>query len=97
MTPLHKTIRRVTIETYGYGRRARKLVAAFEKGDLATIREHRRRVKFSARIYDIYCWMLRCQADRIRMEKLRQRKAAKAVRLAARRQRAATKRLFNGQ
>ena len=97
MTPITKTIRRVTIETYGYGRRARKLVAAFERGDLVTIREHRRRAKFSARIYDIYCWMLRCQADKIRMEKLRERKAAKAARLTVRRQRAATKRLFNGQ
>lgn len=97
MTPITKTIRRVTIETYGYGRNARKLVAAFEKGDLVTIREHRRRTKFSARIYDIYCWILRCHADKVRMERLRQRKAAKAARLAARRQRAATKRLFNGQ
>ncbi|MGA2801512.1 MAG: hypothetical protein ABSE97_03960 [Verrucomicrobiota bacterium] len=97
MTTITKTIRRVTVETYGYGKRARKLVAAFERGDLISIREHRRRAKFSARIYDIYCWMLRCQADRIRMEKLRERKTAKAARLAARRQRAATKRLFNGQ
>ena len=97
MTELTKTIRRVTVETYGYGKRARKLVAAFEKGDLVTIREHRRRAKFSARIYDIYCWMLHCHADRIRMEKLRQRKAAKAARLAAHRQRRAERRLFNGQ
>jgi len=97
MTTITKTTRRVTVETYGYGKRARKLVAAFERGDLISIREHRRRAKFSARIYDIYCWMLRCQADRIRMEKLRERKTAKAARLAARRQRAATKRLFNGQ
>lgn len=97
MTPITKTTRRVTIEKYGYGRNARKFVAAFEKGDLVTIHEHRRREKFSARIYDIYGWMLRCQADRISMEKLRQRKAAKAVRLAGRRQRAATKRLFNGR
>ena len=97
MTPITKTIRRVTIETYGYGRRARKLVAAFERGDLISIREHRRRAKFSARIYDIYCWMLRCRADKVRMEKLRERKAAKAARLDARRQRAATRRLFNGQ
>jgi hypothetical protein len=97
MTPITKTIRRVTLETYGYGKRARKLVAAFERGDLVTIRKHRRRAKFSARIYDIYCWMLRCQADKLRMEKLRERKVAKVARLAARRQRAATKRLFNGQ
>ena len=62
-----------------------------------SIREHRRRAKFSARIYDIYCWMLRCHADTIRLEKLRARKAAKAARLAERRQRAATRRLFNEQ
>jgi len=85
MTALTKTVRRVTIEKYGYGQNARKLVAIFERGDLISIREHRRRAKFSARIYDIYCWMLRSHADRIRMEKLRQRKAAKAARRAARR------------
>jgi hypothetical protein len=91
MTPLTKTVRRVTLETCGYGRNARKLVAAFEKGDLVTVREHRRHEKFSARIYDLYCWMLRCRADKIRMEKLRERKAAKV----AWRQRAATRRLFS--
>lgn len=95
MTPITKTLRRVTLEEYGYGRNTRKLIAAFEKGDLVTIREYRRRAKFGARIYDIYCWMLRCQADRIHKEKLRERKAAKAARLAARRQRAATRRLFS--
>jgi hypothetical protein len=41
--------------------------------------------------------MKRSKADKIRMEKLRERKTAKAARLAAWRQRAATKRLFNGQ
>ena len=97
MTKLTKTVRRVTVETYGYEKHARKLVAAFEKGDLVTIREHRRRAKFSARINDIYCWMLRCRAHKIHMEKLRERKSAKAARLAARQQRAATKRLFSGQ
>jgi hypothetical protein len=95
MTILTKTIRRVTIEKYGYGRNARKLVAAFEKGDLITIREHRRRTTDTARIYDVLCWMKRSKAAKIHMEKLRERKAAKAARLAARRQRAATRRLFN--
>ena len=95
MTPLTKTIRRVTIEKYGYGRNARKLVAAFEKGDLITIREHRRRTTDTARIYDVLCWMKRSKAAKIHMEKLRERKAAKAARLAARRQRAATRRLFS--
>jgi hypothetical protein len=97
MTPITKTIRRVTVETYGYGKRARKLVAAFERGDLISIREFGCRTKDTARIYDVLWWMKRSKADKIRMEKLRERKAAKAARLAARRQRAATKRLFNGQ
>jgi hypothetical protein len=97
MTPITKTIKRVTVETYGYGKRARKLVAAFERGDLISIREFGCRTKDTARIYDVLWWMKRSKADKIRMERLRERKAAKAARLAARRQRAATKRLFNGQ
>jgi hypothetical protein len=97
MTPITKTIRRVTVETYGYGKRARKLVAAFERGDLISIREFGCRTKDTARIYDVLWWMKRSKADKVRMEKLRERKASKAARLAARRQRAATKRLFNGQ
>jgi hypothetical protein len=95
MTTLTKTIRRVTIENYGYGRNARKLVAAFEKGDLITIREYRRRTTDTARIYDVLCWMKRSKAAKIHMEKLRERKAAKAARVTARRQRAATRRLFS--
>ena len=94
MIPITKTIRRVTVETYGYGKRARKLVAAFEKGDLITIREFGCRTKDTARIYDVLWWMKRSKAVKKQMEKLRRRKAAKAVRLAARRQRAAEKRLF---
>jgi hypothetical protein len=97
MTPIAKTIRRVTVETYGYGKRARKLVVAFERGDLISIREFGCRTKDTARIYDVLWWMKRSKADKIRMEKLRERKTAKAARLAARRQRAATRRLFNGQ
>lgn len=31
MTPLTKTVRRVTLESYGYGKNARKLVIALEK------------------------------------------------------------------
>jgi hypothetical protein len=95
MTPITKTIRRVTLETYGYGKRARKLVAAFEKGDLISIREFGCRTKDTARIYDVLWWMKRSKAGKVRMEKLRERKAAKAARLAARRQRAATRRLFS--
>ena len=95
MTPLNKTVRRVTVEEYGYGNNKRKLVATFERGDLITIREHGRRTKDTARIVDVLWWMKRSKAAKIQMEKLRERKAAKAARLAARRQRAATRRLFN--
>lgn len=57
MTPLTKTVRRVTLETYGYGKQARKLVVSFEKGGLISIREHGRRSKDTARLYDVLWWM----------------------------------------
>ncbi len=91
MIPIKKTIQRVTVEEYGYGNSRRKLVVAFERGDLITIREHGRRTKDTARIYDVFWWMKRSKASKTQMEKLRTRKAAKAARLAARRQRAATR------
>ena len=95
MTPIKKTIQRVTVEEYGYGNNRRKLVVAFEPGDLITIRELGRRTKDTARIYDVLWWMKRSKASKIQMDELRARKAAKAARLAARRQRAATRRLFS--
>ena len=94
MTKLTKTVKRVTADKYGHGRQARKLVAAFERGDLIAIHELRRRTVYRARLYDVYWWMLRCQADKLRMERLRQIKARKTARLAARRQRDAERRLF---
>jgi hypothetical protein len=97
MTPITKTIQRVTLETYGYGKRARKLVVAFERGDLISIREFGCRTKDTARIYDVLWWMKRSKADKVRMEKLRERKTVKAARLSERRQRAATRRLFKEQ
>lgn len=97
MTSLTKTVQRVTLETYGYGRNARKLVVMLERGDLISIREFGCRTKDTARIYDVLWWMKRSKADKRRMEKLRARKSAKAARLAARRQRATTKRLFRAQ
>jgi hypothetical protein len=94
MTPLNKPVRRVTVDEYGYGRRRRKLVVALENGDLITIRELGRRTKHTARLYDVLWWMLRCEADKVRMEKLRERKAHKAARLAERRRRVAERRPF---
>ena len=80
MTSLNKTVRRVTVDEYGYGRNRRKLVVALEKGDLITLREHGRRTRHTARLWDIYWWMLRCEADKVRMEKLRERKHHTAAR-----------------
>jgi hypothetical protein len=94
MTPLTRPVRRVTLETYGYGKQARKLVVTLERGDLISIREQGRRTKDTTRIYDVFWWMQRSKAMKVQMEKLRQRKAAKAARLAERRERAANRRLF---
>ena len=93
MTTLERPVRRVTRDTYGYGRNARKLVVILQKGDLITIREQGRRTSHTARLYDVLWWMLRCEADEVRIEKLRERKARKAARLAERRQRSAERRL----
>jgi hypothetical protein len=86
----------VPVEKYGYGRNLRKLVTVFEKGEImgcASIAAAR----FSVGIYDVH-WRMPCwQADKPRMEKLREHKATKPVRLAARRQGAAANRPFNGQ
>ena len=95
MTTLDRPVRRVTQETYGYGRNARRLVVILQKGDLITIREQGRRTSHTARLYDVLWWLLRCEADKVRMEKLRERKARKAARLADRRQRGAERRLFS--
>ena len=97
MTPLNKTVRRLTLDEYGYGRNRRKLVVALEKGDLIMLREHGCRTRHTALLWDIYWWMLRCEADKVRMEKLRERKARQAARLAERRQRTAERRLFRNQ
>src|SRR5438132_12318390 len=94
MTPLHKAVRRMTVDEYGYRRLRRKLVVALEKGDLITIRELGRRTKHTARLYDVLWWMLRCEADKARMERLGERKARKSARLAEHSQRTAERRLF---
>ena len=93
MTTLNKPVRRVTRDTYGYGRNARKLVVILQKGDLITIR-NKAAAPPTARLYDVLWWMLRCEADKVRMEELRGGKARKAARLAVRRQQAAERRLL---
>ncbi|HEY3853878.1 MAG TPA: hypothetical protein VGO67_05750 [Verrucomicrobiae bacterium] len=94
MTTLNRAVRRLTRDEYGHGKKARRLVVALERGDLITIREHRRRAKHTARLYDVLWWMLRSEPDKAHMNKLREIKARTANRLAARRQRSAERRLF---
>ena len=79
MIPLNKTVRRVTVEEYGYGRNRRKLVVALEKGDSITLREQCRRARHTAMLWDVYWWLLRCEADKARLEKLCARKARKGA------------------
>jgi len=67
---------------------------ALERGELITIRGQGQRTKHTARLIDVRWWMLRCEADKVLMEKLRERKAPNAARLRARRQRPAERRLF---
>ncbi len=93
MTSLNRTVRRVTLESYGYGRNARKLVVTLEKGDLITIRELGRRTGHTARLIDVRWWLLRCEADKLRMAKLRDQKALLAKQRSERQQRAAERRL----
>jgi hypothetical protein len=75
-------------------RRLADSLSFWEKGDLITIREHGRRTKHTARLYDVLWWMLSFEADKAHMNKLRNMKARKANRLAELRQRKAERRLF---
>src|SRR6266480_2777757 len=81
-------LRRVTRESYGHSHKKRKLVVTLEPVDLITINEYGCRSRHSARVWDIYQWMLRSVAQKAYMEKLRLKKQRKAERLA--RQRLAT-------
>jgi hypothetical protein len=88
-----KIVRRVTREEYGHSHKKRKLVVKLEPTDLITIKEFKSRRPYSARIWDVYVWMIRCAADKAHMEKLRLRKQKKAEQLARRRISAADQRL----
>ena len=74
--------------------KGRRLVVALEVGDCITFRPYGTRRFMSARAVDVYEWILRSKAVCEQMRKLRERKAAKAQRLATARQASAEKRLF---
>jgi len=87
MTRLTKTVSRVTRGTlnFRYGPdRDKHLVISLRDGDLITLKPLR-----TSRPY-----LLRCRANREVLERAREKKARKAERLAAMRQKRAEKRLF---
>jgi hypothetical protein len=94
--PRRDSLRKVTTERYGYcaERRRKRLVVTLEQGDIIRIREQHRRENYTARLWDVYVWLIRCTANARQLERARQRKAAKAERLARQRQARAEKRLF---
>ena len=78
-------LKRITREVYGYNHDKRKLVVSLEATDLITVNEFGRRQRYSARVWDIYNWLVRSVAEKARMEKLRLKKQRKAERLARQR------------
>jgi hypothetical protein len=94
--PRRDMVRRVTAERYGYcaERRRKRLVVTLEPGDIIRIREQNRRENYTARLWDVYVWMIRCAANVKQLERARRRKTVRAERLARQRQARAEKRLF---
>jgi len=75
--------------------RGRKLVVRLASGDLLSLKPKGTRKVMTAQLSDVYRWMIQCAADKIRMEKLRNRKVAKQARLERMRIKAAENRLFS--
>lgn len=80
----------------GFGSdRGRRLIVSLEAGDLIVIRPAGTRRRYSAPAVNVLAWMLRTAANSATLERARNRKAAKARRLASQRQDRAERRLFN--
>jgi hypothetical protein len=60
--------------------RGRKLVVCLADGDIIRLKPEGTRKSTSASLSDVYRWMIQAQANRINMERLRNRKAAKDAR-----------------
>jgi hypothetical protein len=94
--PRRDILRKITTDRYGYcaAHRRKRLVVTLEPGDLIRIREQNRRESYTARLWDVYVWLVHAAANVKQLERARQKKAAKAERLARLRQERAEKRLF---
>ncbi len=64
--------------------KGRRLVVTLRDGDLLELRPEGTRQKSLASLFDIYAWMLRSAADKVKMAKLREIKEQKAIRRAER-------------
>jgi len=98
MTSLDKPERgvtRVTLEgldgCHGCDR-GRRLVVSLQYGDLITIRPHGTRRSKTVRIADVYFYAIRCEVNKTKMEKLRERKAKLEAARAERRRKAEIRR-----
>ncbi len=83
-----RSLRRVTrsaLERHFCRDAGRKLVVSLRAGDLLELRPKGTRQAVTARLADIYAWMLRSQAVHRRMTNLRERKARKEQQRAERR------------
>lgn len=73
----------------------RKLIVSLEAGDLVCVRPQRTKRVYRVSAKDLFHWLLRSEANRVNLEKARDRKAKKAERLARARQERAEKKLFS--
>lgn len=81
---------------FGFGPDSkRKLVVSLEAGDLVVVRPLRTARVYRIEARDLFHVLLRAEANRLNLERARDRKARKAERLARARQERAEKRLFN--
>lgn len=64
--------------------RGRKLVVKLKDGDLLELRPCGTRHSATASLFDIYAWMLRSAADKVKMARLREIKAKKELKRAER-------------
>lgn len=75
--------------------KARRLVVSLERGDLVCLRPSGTRRVYRCEAKDLFHWLLRCEANRLTLERARDKKQRKAQRLANERQSRAEKRLFH--
>lgn len=92
-------VARITRNTLGFSfgkDRNRRVVVALRDGDIIAVRPARRsRLSvLTITAQDLHGYLVRCEADRIVREKKRDRKERTAIRLAAKRQERAEKKMF---